>query len=290
VSPLLVPALARWSWRQTLRSRRFAMACLVSAIPVLLGIALLFADEPDPMRRLAGPDGGPHFEAAFAEPVSLLVLGGTVPFVALLLAGGLLADEVEDRTLSYLLVRPIRRRQLYLSRLVPVAALGALLAVVQVLLFGLLRLLSWSIHGAGSVQQVYLAGDQAPLGLMGTGAYLAAAIPLGAAAAVLAALAFTALFGFVSLLTTRYHFVANLLVLGFVELLFGNLGGRGAGVLTVTYHAHSLLYAFGPPSAHYHPAPWWLAVPVLLAFAAFWSWLATWQAARRDFNVTSAAS
>ena len=289
---LIVPTLARWSWRQTLRSRRFVMACLVSCIPLLLGVALVFADAPDPVQRSApnAPRAAPDFDPAFTEPLGLLVLGGTIPFVALLLAGGMLADEVEDRTLSYLLVRPIRRRQLYLSRLIPVAGATALLAVAQTLGFGLLRLLSWAIHGQGSVQPVFTGGRATPIGLLDTGAYLAATIPIGIAAALLAATAFAALFGFVSLLTTRYHFLANLLVLGFVELLFGNLGGRGAGVLTITYHVRSILHAYGPPAYGYHPASWWAAVPVLLLMAAGWAWLATWQARRRDFNITSAAS
>ena len=48
-----------------------------------------------------------------------------VPFVALLLGGPMIVEEVEQRTLPYLLLRPIPRAQLFGGKLIPAAAVGA---------------------------------------------------------------------------------------------------------------------------------------------------------------------
>ena len=277
---LIVPALARLSLRSLLTGRRIAMAALVSAIPLLLAGVLIAADASDDER-------GGAFTANMVEPIALLVVGATVPFIAMLLAGSIVADDVEDRTFSYILVRPLRRRQVYLSRLLPAAVVVACLAAIQVVAFALLRFISWAIYGQGS-QTSFTAGGVRHT--MPTWQLMLEQAGLGVVAAVLAGIAFLALFSFVTLLTTRYHFLANVLTFASVELLFGNIGGQGAGIVTITYHARSLLMAVGPSNGFYHPAPWWLAAPVLLAMAALWTWAATWQVRRRDFNVTSAAS
>jgi ABC-type transport system involved in multi-copper enzyme maturation permease subunit len=277
----VVAPLVRMALQANLRSRRFLVALLVGLIPVLLGLALIAADAENAKRE------GRGFAANVADPLAFVVVGATVPFVAMLLAGSIVADEVEDRTLSYLLVRPLRRRQLYLSRLLPAAILAAGLAAAQALAFVLLRLLSWALYGQGTHQSIVVDGSTR---LVATIDVIAAQGALGVLAASLAALAFLALFTFVTVLTTKYHFIANLLVFAAVELPFGNLGGQGAGVLTVTFHARSLLQAFGSAEASYHAAPWWLALPALLLMAGLWTWAGMRQVGRRDFNVTSAAS
>lgn len=279
---LIVPVLARMSLRSLLRSRRFIVVLLVAAIPLLLGAALIAADASNHDESRPGR----HFEPLMGEPLAYLVLGGTIPFVAMLLAGSVVADDVEDRTFSYLLVRPLRRHQIYLSRLLPVAGIAALVAAVQVIAFAALRFISRMMYGQGSVVLDYVDGrgvEVPTAGLMLSEAGLALA------AAPLAAVAFLSLFTFVTVLTTRYHFLANVLVFACFELLFGNIGGRGAGVLTVTYHARSIMMA-ATDHGDYHPAPPWLAALALLGMTALWTWLAAYRMGRRDFNITSAAS
>lgn len=278
---LVVAPLVRMALQANLRSRRFLVALLVGLIPVLLGLALIAADAENAKRE------GRGFDANVADPLVYVVVGATVPFVAMLMAGSIVADEVEDRTLSYLLVRPLRRSQIYLSRLLPAAILAVGLAAAQALAFVLLRLLSWALFGQGSTERIVIDGVGQTVPSIGV---IAAQGALGTLAACLAALAFLALFTFVTVLTTKYHFIANLLVFAAVELPFGNLGGQGAGVLTVTFHARSLLHAFGQADASYHAAPWWLALPVVVLMAGLWTWAGMRQVGRRDFNVTSAAS
>jgi ABC-type transport system involved in multi-copper enzyme maturation permease subunit len=69
----------------------------------------------------------------------LLVIQGVVPLVALIGGTGVFAAEVEDRTLSYLFVRPIPRAAVLLGRLMAVLLL--VLAVVAVSEGGVLLVL-----------------------------------------------------------------------------------------------------------------------------------------------------
>lgn len=274
---MIVPALARMSLRSLLRSRRFVVAALVALIPVLLGAALLAVDASQV------DEAGPHVRANVAEPLAYLVLGGTIPFIAMLLAGSVVADDVEDRTFSYILVRPLRRHQVYLSRLLPAALVAAALAVAQVFAYSLLRLLSWSLYGRGATETIRGVPFETWQVIIEQGG-----IALGAAA--LTAVAFLSLFSFVTVLTTKYHFLANLLIFLTLELPFGNLGGRGAGMLTITYHARSMLYPASEVHYDYNEVHWAVAVAVLLAMCAFWTAIAAKRMGSRDFNVTSAAS
>jgi ABC-type Na+ efflux pump permease subunit len=274
---MIVKPLASMAWRSTLRSRRFLFALLVSAIPLLLGGALIAVDAENAAH-------GSSFGGKLGESLAYLVLAGTIPFVAILLAGSLVADEVEDRTFSYLLVRPIKRHQIYLSRLLPMAVIAVLLAFLQVLGYSALRFVSWMMHGQGTMVlpaggAVRVPVEQVMLTEMGR----------ALAAGGLAAVAFLCLFAFVTVLTTRYHFLANVLWFLSFETLFGNLGGRGMGFLTVTFHARSLLLGESNHSG-YSAASWYVAVPMLLVFIAFWTWIGAVRMGRRDFNVTSAAS
>jgi ABC-2 type transport system permease protein len=57
-----------------------------------------------------------------------------VPFSALLFASGLIQDEVEEQTLTYLLIRPLPRWAIYLTKLAASIAVTAALATVCIAL------------------------------------------------------------------------------------------------------------------------------------------------------------
>lgn len=277
---LLDRAQMALAWDQLIHVRKSLFALFVSLIPFLVGGVLLIAD-------LTGQSGRSWMWAPdFAEPLRFIVLAGTVPLTALLLSGATLADEVEDRTLTYLLVRPTHRAALYTSRLTVVGLAAMALAAFQALSLGLMRLLSYLLTGSG---QTVETGS----GTVDGGLLVASLIPAGMVTAALLAGVLCALFGAVSVVLPRYHFVANLLIYLAWELPFGQLGGAGPGVLTATYYAHSLMIAADPTDVgfgFYRAAPWWLAAPVLLAAGAFWVFIGAQLTRRRDFNVTSAAT
>src|SRR5688500_12691024 len=100
---MLSRALIRLAFRQLLRTKKFFFATLISLVPLVAGVLLMLNDAQDQNNQSYVFDDG------FSESTVFLLVLGTVPFVALMLAGGHLADEAEDRTLTYLLVRPVPR-------------------------------------------------------------------------------------------------------------------------------------------------------------------------------------
>lgn len=276
---MLNRALMRLGFRQLVRTKKFFFAALISLVPLIAGVLLLLNDAQDQGKESY------RFDDGFTETTAFLLVLGTVPFVALMLAGGHLADEAEDRTLTYLLVRPVPRSTLYLSRYVPVAAVAAGLAMAQVVLLALMRLVAYAFVGEGRI-----AADS------GDATYHPALLilrllPAGMLAVALEAIILTAVFGLVSLVTTRFHFFVNLVVV-LLDIVFGSFGGGGLGALAVTYWIRSLLQTVDPTTGGLVPdAVIWPLVPVWIGLWT-WAWLAIGvrQVRRRDFNITSAAT
>jgi len=285
MTQVLDRALVRFAWRSLRRSRKLLFAGLVSLVPLAVGL-ILFANDA------STKTAPPIYQPQFTQIAAALILRATVPFTALLLAGGLLADEAEDRTLTYLLVRPIPRRVLYASKAVPVLAATAALGGLQALSLGVLRLLAAFTFGATS-QVPYLmdtsGGQVAPT--IGAPLLVLRVLPSAMAAAALLGALLAAVFGMVSLLTTRFHFIANLLLYAVWELPFSALGGLPS-YGTATYWALSLLGDADPTIGHVTSADatWWIAIPWLAAWAAAWVWFGMKAAPRKSFNITSAAS
>ncbi|MDQ4054009.1 MAG: ABC transporter permease [Actinomycetota bacterium] len=102
---------------------------LLFALPVVLvGLAVL-------VRVLVGADAGPARDTL--EGLGLIVI---VPLVALLATTGLLAPEIDDGSISYLLAKPISRHSIVISKLVVAATCVLVFAAVPVLIAGLILL------------------------------------------------------------------------------------------------------------------------------------------------------
>jgi len=117
---------------RTLRTRRCLVAVLLCAVPV--GISTLVAT----ISRFEGP---PPLEVlqTILWHLQVQIL---VPLVALIFGSAVVAEEIEDRTITYLFTRPIQRAAIlvgrWLAALVPLlTALGASAALVLHLLGGL---------------------------------------------------------------------------------------------------------------------------------------------------------
>ncbi len=99
-------------------------------IPRMVALGLLFL-TPSLIVLLvrsqgAGP-GSAEFEFAL---MFMLVPTAVVPFTALVFASGLIQDEVEEQTLTYLLMRPVPRSAIYAVKVVASMLVTALLATV----------------------------------------------------------------------------------------------------------------------------------------------------------------
>lgn len=125
---LALPALFGATLRNLCRFRRLSILVLLYLLPAALVVLV---------RSLA-----PNFEAESERPfymlefVTVLIFLPTVvvPLTALLFSSGIIQDEIEDQTLTYLLVRPIPKSGIYLMKwLAAVAVAIALMSVFTTL-------------------------------------------------------------------------------------------------------------------------------------------------------------
>jgi ABC-2 type transport system permease protein len=101
--------------RQQTRGRRLLLLIVLYALPCALAVLLRSLRRPAPTDIL---------EFALVYNLVPHVLA---PLTALLYAGGMIQDEVEEQTLTYLLVRPLPRWALYVSKLLAILLLTTLL-------------------------------------------------------------------------------------------------------------------------------------------------------------------
>ncbi len=104
---------------------RWRGAMLVLLPIVLLGLAVL-------VRALVGED-----ETGAEHTLYRLGLVVIVPLVALLATSGLLAPEIDDGSIAYLLAKPISRHTIVVSKLLVAGACIVLFGAVPMLLAGL---------------------------------------------------------------------------------------------------------------------------------------------------------
>jgi ABC-2 type transport system permease protein len=194
-------ALAVLTLRQHLRGRRLLILSLLFLLPSVLAAVTRFARHPPPPEHL-------EFVLIFNFiPHALATL------TALLYAAGIIQDEVEEQTLTYLLLRPLPRWALYVTKLaVTVVVTSVLTGVFTVLAYVVIY---WNTAG--------LWGDVLPGRALKTAALLA-----------LAQVGYCSLFGTLSLLTRRSLLVG----LGYIVAIEGLLANFESVVrrLTVMYY------------------------------------------------------
>jgi ABC-2 type transport system permease protein len=165
---------------------------------VLVGLAVL-------VRVLVGQDPSAARHTLYGLGLSVIV-----PLVALLATTGVLAPEIDDGSISYLLAKPISRHTIVVSKLVVAAICVLLFAAVPMLVAGLVLLLDEPLIGVG-----YALGS------------------------LVGGLAYCALFALLSVLT-RHAVVVGLIYLLIWE---GLLGGLLDGVrwLSITRWAGAII-------------------------------------------------
>jgi ABC-2 type transport system permease protein len=141
-----------------------------------------------------------------------------LPFIALLYASGILLDEQEEQTITYLLIRPVPKWALYCIKLLATLTTTVLLTI-------LLTLLTYSA--------IYFHTGT-PLAEVATRFIKAAAVHC------LAVAVYCALFGMLSLLTRR-ALVVGILYTAVVEGVFANLP-FGIRFITVIYYVRLITY------------------------------------------------
>jgi ABC-2 type transport system permease protein len=200
VSPRrILSALGVLFWltlRQHVRGRRLLVLSAMFALPIL--IALIAPRSA----------GGKNLEMVL---IFNLLPQALVPLAALLYASGMIQDEIEEQTLTYLLVRPLPRWALYVTKLLATL-------VVTIVLTSFFTMATYLAIYWGSVL---------PARVLQTPVLMA-----------LAVVAYCSVFGCISLFA-RHTLVAGLAYIILLEGLLANLD-MDARMLTVIYYFRTL--------------------------------------------------
>ncbi len=262
------------------RQKKFIFAILISLLPLAAAWLTFFQDASAAQHQGTWNPFLTDMAAAVIIPVAL-------PLMCLLLAGGMIADEAEERTLSYLLVRPVPRATLYLSRALAVLTVAGPLAALQVFGLWIMRWVSYGLYAPAGVRVAI-----SPTESVAATHVMWVMLPVILGAALVGVVFYTMIFGLASLASTRYHFFINLGYLGLWEALLGHLPVAGQR-MTATHHLGSIIDAadqttriiWGTPLTHAS-----ISIPLLLVVAATAGLASLFVVRFRDFHVTSAAT
>jgi len=225
-----VAVLAAWAVRESLRRRVFAIVALLTvAFVVLYAIGCSAAFRQ--VNTLTGPDGvdGREFAGATLNGLAMFAILFLGSVLAAFLTLSTVRGDAENGLLQPLVVRPVGRAQVLLTRWLAAAVVcSGYVAVVYTAVLITLR----------------AAGGWSPDRIVGPGALLAAAVAVLAALCVLGSVAFTA----------TANGIATFMVLG-GGLFAGLLGqvGHGIGNRSLEHAAHIVSWAL-PFEALYQAA------------------------------------
>jgi ABC-2 type transport system permease protein len=192
--------------RQYLHGKRWMVVAGLFFLPAGLAVLIRFLDPAVPSIIL-------EFLFAF-----MLIPQGLLPLLALLYASGMIQDEQEEQTITYLLIRPLPRSALYVVKLLATLSTTVLLTA----LFTAITYAAIYLGKPESVEAILRRCAQAA-GIHG-----------------LAVATYCCLFGFLSLITKRTLIVGILYSVIF-EGLLANLP-FGIRLLTVIYYTRLLAY------------------------------------------------
>jgi len=267
--------------RQHLHGKRWMVMGLLFLLPA--GLAVLM--------RVTSPDvPAPALEFFL---VWIFIPQALLPLVALLYASGIIQDEQEEQTITYLLVRPIPKWALYLVKLLATFTTTVILTAIFT---GLTFAAIYFGENAPPYGGQNLAGESIPLRSLKTIAIQA-----------LAVISYCSLFGLMSLVTKRI-LVVGILYIAVVEGVLANFP-FGIRLVTVIYYSRLVAYRTltfmvptpgggtmqdvaaeawqldvrADPGLLEHPQ-FGMCIKVLLTSSAVCAIVAAWICSRREFH------
>ena len=199
-------ALLNITAARQVRGRRLLILCVLFALPILFAVLAHRFEDPY------------QLEDVEAVLIFGLIPNAFLPLAALLFSSGMVQDDVEEQTLTYLLIRPIPRWLIYLVKVA-----GTWLVI---------SLLSALFTTAALAAVYWGTGVLAPGALFQRAGILAAILSLSL-------FAYTALFGGLSLLTSRSLFLGVVYIIVF-EGVAANIDFMIRHV-TVMYYVRTLI-------------------------------------------------
>ena len=189
-------ALFRLSLRQLTGKWRIALLVLLAALPI--GLALL-------LTLLQGEDETSN--EGYVNFVDGMLVSAVMPVISLVLATALFSNEVEDKTLNYLVLTPIPRFGIVLAKFAAAIAIACPLVVAS----GVIA--TWLGDGVIGVKIVMLDGTPRAMAAVGV-------------ALLLGSTAYCALFTWAGLMSTRalpFALVYVVLWEGVIASFFGGI-------------------------------------------------------------------
>jgi len=202
---------ALWTlYTLTLRQHRHGKRWIIMAVLMLLpaGLALLVRNTARNVPSIA-------MEFIFAF---MLIPQALLPLVALIYASGMIQDEEEEQTITYLLIRPIPKWALYTMKLLATLTVTVGLTVVFTAL---------------TYAAIYVGTDSG-------GENIAIRCLEASSIHALAVIAYCCVFGLMSLIFKRI-LIVGILYIAIFEGLFANLA-FGIRLLTVIYYTRLIAY------------------------------------------------
>jgi ABC-2 type transport system permease protein len=255
--PMALAALFVLTLRQHVHGRRLLILSLLFLIPSALVLVERLSPHHPPLEKL-------EFACIF-----YFIPHALLPLVALLYAAGMVRDEIEEQTLTYLLLRPLPRWAFYLTRL-------AATWVVTTALTAVFTTLAFAVIWWGTPQ------------LWGDALHVRAAKTVGLLA--LALVGYCSLFGALGLYTRR-SLIAGLAYIVAFEGILANIP-MVARQLTVMYYFRVLTMRWLAPSGS---EAWGIdldtaqtaktCLQILLAASAVLTVLGMVMMARREFRM-----
>lgn len=192
--------------RQHLHGKRWMIMAILFLLPA--GLALLVrATERNAL--------GVEVEFVFAF---MFIPQALLPLVALVYASGMIQDEQEEQTITYLLVRPIPKPAIYGAKLLATLTTTVVLTIVFTCL---------------TYAAIYIGADRIP-------EHVVSRCLKAASIHSLAVIAYCCLFGVMSLFTKR-TLIAGIIYAAVFEGLLANLP-FGIRLITVIYYARLIAY------------------------------------------------
>ena len=201
-------------WR-TLRSKRTLVCLALAVLPVAMALVI---------QAIPGDVGPRRIIMTAGQRVAWnMIIQGLVPILSLIAGVAVISEELEDRTITYLLTRPVPRAAIFLGRwLAAFVWLGLLLSVSITAVILILGVPTES--GVEALSPLGFAGLLIGVALLGSAIYSAAFAALGA--------------------RIKHPMIVGLGYTFAIEIFLTNLPGK-ARAATVQYYLRSIANEWG---------------------------------------------
>ena len=163
---------------QLLWSRRTVFMALMAAAPVAIALVLMSVSTSDAL-NISGSVNGRRIALSGPDLFGLIVWGLYLHFMVPILGAfhgtALIADEVEDKTLTYLFTRPVSRGTVLVGKYLGYLACASLIVLSSVMLAHLIVAPLWGGSISGSLPTLAVDVGLLALGLAVYGALFALA-------------------------------------------------------------------------------------------------------------------